>query len=248
MKFNYNGLWKALIDNNMKKKDLIDRTGISPTTISKMVRGDAVSLTIIGKICEELGTDIGDLICIEKMVKEDKLMAFTIDVYEGKWSKDLLQVLLVDRTTNRNIIWGTDDYELLGREYHSHYPILFGLITGENSSVIQPRILKTKESQGNRTKGKAEVFTPSWVCNAQNNLVDNAWFGRENVFNKETEKGWETTTERIQFPDKKDKTWQKYVDEKRLEIACGEAPYLVSRYDTVSGEHLKLKDRIGMLD
>ena len=175
-------------------------------------------------------------------------MTFTIDVDEGKWSKDLLQVLLVDRTTNRNIIWGTDDYELLGREYHSHYPILFGLITGENSSVIQPSILKTKESQGNRTKGKAEVFTPSWVCNAQNNLVDNAWFGRENVFNKETEKGWETTTERIQFPDKKDKTWQKYVDEKRLEIACGEAPYLVSRYDTVSGEHLKLKDRIGMLD
>lgn len=72
MKFNYNGLWKALIDNNMKKKDLIDRTGISPTTISKMVRGDAVSLTIIGKICEDLGTDIGDVICIEKNGMEGK--------------------------------------------------------------------------------------------------------------------------------------------------------------------------------
>lgn len=72
MKFNYNGLWKALIDNNMKKKDLIDRTGISPTTISKMVRGDAVSLSIIRRICEELGTDIGDLICIEKNGMEDK--------------------------------------------------------------------------------------------------------------------------------------------------------------------------------
>ena len=72
MKFSYNGLWKMLIDKNMKKKDLIDRTGISPTTISKMVRGDAVSLTVIGKICEELGSDIGDLICIEKDVKEDK--------------------------------------------------------------------------------------------------------------------------------------------------------------------------------
>ncbi|WP_435029252.1 helix-turn-helix domain-containing protein [Levyella massiliensis] len=66
MKFNYNGLWKALIDNNMKKKDLVEKTGISPTTISKMVRGDAVSLTVIGKICEELDTDIGDLISIEK--------------------------------------------------------------------------------------------------------------------------------------------------------------------------------------
>lgn len=175
-------------------------------------------------------------------------MAFTIDVDECKWSKELLQILLIDRTTNRNIIWGTDDYESLGKEYNSHYPILFELITGKNSNVIRPRILKTKESQGNRTKGKAEVFTPSWICNSQNNLVDNTWFDRENVFNKETEKGWEPTTNKIQFPDKKDRTWQRYVDERRLEITCGEAPYLVSRYDAVSGEALKLKDRIGMLD
>ena len=53
MKFNYNGLWNTLIDKNMKKKDLTDRTRVSPTTISKMVRGDAVSLTVIGKICKE---------------------------------------------------------------------------------------------------------------------------------------------------------------------------------------------------
>ena len=72
MKFNYNGIWKTLIDKNMKKKDLIDRTGIAPTTISKMVRGEAVSLSVIGKICKELGTDIGDLICIDKDIEEDK--------------------------------------------------------------------------------------------------------------------------------------------------------------------------------
>lgn len=72
MKFNYNGLWKALIDNNMKKKDLIDKTGISPTTISKMVRGEGVSLTVIGKICEALDTDIGDVICLEKNGLENK--------------------------------------------------------------------------------------------------------------------------------------------------------------------------------
>lgn len=175
-------------------------------------------------------------------------MAFTIDVDEGKWSKEVLKILLIDRTTNRNIIWGTDDYDHLGEGYYSHYPILFELITGKNLGVIQPRILKTKESQGNRTKGRAEVFTPSWVCNAQNNLVDNAWFGCENIFNREIEKGWETNIEKIRFPDKKNKTWQKYIDEKRLEITCGEAPYLVSRYDTVSGEPLELEDRIGMLD
>ena len=175
-------------------------------------------------------------------------MAYTIDIDEGKWSEDILKFLLIDRTTNRNIIWGTDDYEYLGEGYNSHYPILFGLITGENSHVVQPRILKTKEKQGNRTKGKAEVFTPSWVCNAQNNLVDNAWFDSENIFNIETEKSWKTITEKVKFPNKKCRTWQKYVDEKRLEITCGEAPYLVSRYDTVSGEPLELKDRIGILD
>ncbi|HEL1204401.1 TPA: helix-turn-helix transcriptional regulator, partial [Streptococcus equi subsp. zooepidemicus] len=62
----YNGLWKLLIDNKMKKKDLIGKTGISPTTVSKMVKGEAVSLSILGKICDELGADIGDLICIDK--------------------------------------------------------------------------------------------------------------------------------------------------------------------------------------
>jgi len=40
MKFNYNGLWKILIDKNMKKKDLIKSIGISPTTISKMTKGE----------------------------------------------------------------------------------------------------------------------------------------------------------------------------------------------------------------
>ncbi|WNM15322.1 hypothetical protein [Mesomycoplasma ovipneumoniae] len=175
-------------------------------------------------------------------------MEFTINVDEGKWSEKVLKTLLIDRTTNRNIIWATDDYISLGEKYNSHYEILFESIIGQNLGVIKPRILKTKEKQNNRTKGKAEVFTPSWVCNAQNNLVDNAWFESENIFNREIEKSWETNTEKIKFPNKKNKTWQNYVDERRLEITCGEAPYLVSRYDTVTGKAFELKDRIGMLD
>ena len=39
--------------------------------------------------------------------------------------------------------------------------------------------------QQQRSREMAEVFTPSWICNKQNNLIDNAWFGRENVFNVE---------------------------------------------------------------
>ena len=175
-------------------------------------------------------------------------MSFSIDIDEEKWSKEVLEILLIDRTTNRNIIWGTDDYENLGKEYYSHFPILIRLITRENSNVIQPRVWKTKEKQGNRKKEKAEVFTPSWICNIQNNLVDNAWFERENIFNIEKEKSWEVIENKINFPKKKNKTWQKYVDENRLEITCGEAPYLVSRYDTVSGKPIKLNERIGILD
>lgn len=109
-------------------------------------------------------------------------------------------------------------------------------------------MLKTKENQGNRTKNKAEVFTPSWICNAQNNLIDKYWFGRDNVFNIEKSKSWEVNTDKIKFPTSRNKTWKKYIDERRLEITCGEAPYLVSRYDTVTGESINLFNRIGLLD
>ena len=62
MKFNYNGLWKILIDKNMKKKDLIKSIGISPTTISKMTKVEGISLSVLGKICEKLQVDIGDTV------------------------------------------------------------------------------------------------------------------------------------------------------------------------------------------
>ena len=95
------------------------------------------------------------------------------------------------------------------------------------------------------------MFTPSWICNKQNNLVDNAsWFGTDFVFNEEIEKTWISTTEPIKFPTATGKTWQDYINDVRLEITCGEAPYLylVSRYDAVSGEMIELSQRIGLLD
>jgi transcriptional regulator with XRE-family HTH domain len=52
-------------------------------------------------------------------------------------------------------------------------------------NVIMPRVHKDKILQLSRSKEMAEVFTPSWICNAQNNLVDNSWFGKDGVFNKE---------------------------------------------------------------
>ena len=64
--------------------------------------------------------------------------------------------------------------------------------------------------------------------------------------NPSAEQGWITAIGKIEFP--KRKRWQRYVDSKRLEITCGEAPYLVSRYDTTTGEIIPIGDRIGILD
>ena len=160
----------------------------------------------------------------------------------------ILRLLLADKTTKKNIIWATRDYEELGPEYYAKYPITLDLITGKNADVLQPRIFKEKHRQETRKRDKAEVFTPAWICNRQNNLIDSAWFGRENVFNTADGDGWETVREKICFGDTRGRRWQDYVDAKRLEITCGEAPYLTSRYDMASGSYIETADRIGLLD
>lgn len=160
----------------------------------------------------------------------------------------LLEILLKDHSSNKNIIWATDNYAFRGKGYYPHDHIALKSITGRNGLVIKPRVKKSKKEQNKRIKDKAEVFTPSWICNAQNNLVDEAWFGRKNVFNVENQeqKTWQVVKDKIIFPE--GRTWQDYVKENRLEISCGEAPYLVSRYDTVTGEWLETNNRIGLLD
>lgn len=159
---------------------------------------------------------------------------------------ELFNILLKDHTTNKNICWATNNYISYGLLYLPQKPITKDLITGENKNIIKPRFAKNLKIQKKRTKNKAEVFTPSWVCNKQNNLVDEVWFGRENVFNISKNKAWESIKQKIDFP--KDKNWTEYVDVKVLEITCGEAPYLVSRYDTVTGEKILIPERIGLLD
>lgn len=150
------------------------------------------------------------------------------------------------------IIWATDDYVANGPGYTFYEPITVEKIIGENGMLIRPRCEKSIEEQSRRVKDKAEVFTPSWVCNAQNNLVDEAWFGRNNVFNIEVidEEGnhsWKTTTEPINsFPE--GKSWRDYVRDTRLEITCGEAPYIASRYDATTGNYIPTADRIGLID
>ena len=132
------------------------------------------------------------------------------DIFE--LSPELLNTLLKDHTLSTddcqvNIFWATDNYEELGEGYAYRDEITPAAITGnEKGRIIMPRVLKDKQTQIDRTKDKAEVFTPSWVCNAPNNLIDDAWFGpdHKNAFNEESiEDGqhvW-TPTERVIFPE-----------------------------------------------
>lgn len=181
-------------------------------------------------------------------------MAETIDINEDlilNYDAEVLDTLLRDHTTQRNIFWATSDYEGIGEGFEYGSPILPELITGKYIKVIRPRTLKARELQSARVREMAEVFTPSWVCNAQNNLIDEAWFGRKDVFNHEIRlydgtPSWVVNPDPITFP--KGKTWKDYVRDTRLEMACGEAPYLVSLYDTTTGEHIPIERRIGLLD
>ena len=166
----------------------------------------------------------------------------------------LLELLLIDRTktTNEdvhNIMWATDNYAPMGQGYQEWDEINIDRITGENGMLLRPRVNKSKAEQEYRSRDKAEVFTPAWICNKQNNLIDAAWFSGTSPFNIENDDNtWESATGKIPFPTTAGKTWQDYVKDTRLEMACGEAPYLVSRYGVVSGMDIPIKERIGVLD
>ena len=70
MAVSYNGLWKLLIDKNMKKVDMMNQVGISSSTVAKMTNGELVSMKILEKICDKLDFDFGDIIHYEKETKD----------------------------------------------------------------------------------------------------------------------------------------------------------------------------------
>lgn len=149
-----------------------------------------------------------------------------IDIKESALRRkgDLLDLLLIDRTTKRNIIWATDSYGDRGASFAPKKQIVPDLVTGHYCLLIQPRAAKTLEEQRHRTKEKAEVFTPLKTVDQMNKLLEDG-----KVINKDT--------------------WQEYVREIKLEITCGEAPFIVSRYNpTAHGVLISLAKRVGFLD
>lgn len=149
-----------------------------------------------------------------------------IDIHEDYlFQKDnLLDILLQDKTTFKNILWATDSYEANGEYFAPNAPITANLVTGKNGKLIQPRAVKSKEEQLLRTRDKAEVFTPLSIVKQMNDACDTKRITKNN--------------------------WQEYVALLKLEITCGEAPFIVSRYDPVSDkqELLPLAERVGFLD
>ncbi len=154
----------------------------------------------------------------------------SVDIIENTIRRhdELLDILLVDRTRStskkiHNILWATNSYP--GHKPKSEISVLD--ITGPNTHLIQPRIAKSKEEQKRRSQEKAEVFTPRWVVYQMNQQID-----------------WNSG----HWPASQD-NWKDYVNELRLEITCGEAPFIVGRYNAASGKKvLKLSDRVGFLD
>lgn len=171
-----------------------------------------------------------------------------IENFDSRYPTRILETLLCDRTTGRNIIWADNEYEALGVGYMGDDEITVEKITGLSSGVIKPRIAKEKEHQSQRAKTRAEVFTPSWLVNRMNNDLDAIWFGTRNSFNTEDGITWLTSAGPVVFPKRKGLGWHAYVESPRLEITCGEAPFVCSRYDTVTGTPLPIGERIGFLD
>lgn len=140
---------------------------------------------------------------------------------------EILEILLIDRTTstpkkNKNIIWANENYvKFCSKSYAPTAQITPELVTGVMRNIIKPRALKSKEMQKERTKSKAEVFTPTWIVKKQNDVVEKDYLNDD----------LETYVKR---------TW--------LEIAAGEAPYMATRYDMETGEIIPITKRVGFVD
>lgn len=160
-------------------------------------------------------------------------MSEPIDILEDRLLHDepgLLEVLLVDHSTQKNIFWATDSYLAEGEGYGWHDCITVSAITGKHGSIIMPRALKSRDEQQRRSRQMAEVFTPAWLVKKMNDVIDEEESHAQDGLEDEFE------------------PWQRYVLTMELEITCGEAPFLTSRYDSVTAEPIPVEERVGLLD
>jgi len=90
-----------------------------------------------------------------------------------------------------------------------------------NVGIVKTHARRAMEQQSERTRQRAEVPSPLRVCRKMCDYANEVWTGKD---------------------------WTDYVDSRRLEITCGEAPYLASRYDVETDEAIPIHERIGLLN
>ena len=152
------------------------------------------------------------------------MQLLTVDISEEGIANDsgtLLTILLKDRTTNKNIVWASPSYEGMGKPFCADQPIKKNLIIGPYDSIIQPRVEKNKRNQELRTRKRGEVFTPPWLVDKQVSIVMN---------------------------EVRDNSFERFIALRWLELACGEGPYIVTRYDSITGDIIPVNKRVGFLD
>jgi len=152
------------------------------------------------------------------------MQLLTVDISEEGIANDsgtLLTILLKDRTTNKNVVWASPSYEGMGKPFCADQPIKKNLIIGPYDSIIQPRVEKNKRNQELRTRKRGEVFTPPWLVDKQVSIVSD-------------EIG--------------DISFESFIALCWLELACGEGPYIVTRYDSITGDIIPVNNRVGFLD
>lgn len=89
-----------------------------------------------------------------------------------------------------------------------------------NPDEVMPRYLKAQKDRKSRTKENAEVFTPYDLVEEMNDSIHKDFQG----------------------------TREEFIKQKEMEITCGEAPYLTTRYDATTGEEISIEKRTGLLD
>lgn len=141
----------------------------------------------------------------------------------------VLDVLLKDHSTGKNIVWATAAYINRGIGYESESEITPDAISKNNLGVIKTRAEKAAEEQASLTKSFAEVFTPTWVCKYMIDEVESANALILDNMNSIQDK-------------------RKYIRTIALEITCGEAPFIANRYDAVDGVYISFEKRTGILD
>ena len=62
MRISYNKLWKMLIDKDMNKHDLAEKSGVSSASIAKLSKGANITTDILLKICEAMSCHIEDIL------------------------------------------------------------------------------------------------------------------------------------------------------------------------------------------